>query len=126
MDGFAGPIKLTCADHNGHQPTFVQQFDGSKWVKVATIAPQTDKVQPLLDADAKAYAEKNARLAEAHGSLRQQVVREAAIRAQLVKPAANPPRPSPCLSPQAGRGEEARCALLSPACGERLGEGPGE
>ena len=61
MEGFAGPIKLTCKDHNGHQPTFVQQFDGSKFVKVSDmIAPLTDKVQPLLDADAKAYAEKNA------------------------------------------------------------------
>ncbi len=61
MEGFAGPIKLTCKDHNGHQPTFVQQFDGTKFVKVSDmIAPLTDKVQPLLDADAKAYAEKNA------------------------------------------------------------------
>ncbi len=61
MEGFAGPIKLTCQDHNGHQPTFVQRFDGTKYVKVSDmITPLTDKVQPLLDADAKAYAEKNA------------------------------------------------------------------
>jgi branched-chain amino acid transport system substrate-binding protein len=61
MEGFAGPVKLTCQDHNGHQPTFVQRFDGTKFVKVSDlIAPLTDKVQPLLDADAKAYAEKNA------------------------------------------------------------------
>jgi branched-chain amino acid transport system substrate-binding protein len=61
MEGFAGPVKLTCADHNGHQPTFVQRFDGTKFVKASDmIAPLTDKVQPLLESDAKAYAEKNA------------------------------------------------------------------
>ena len=61
MEGFAGPVKLTCQDHNGHQPTFVQRFDGTKFVKVSDmITPLTDKVQPLLDADAKTYAEKNA------------------------------------------------------------------
>ena len=60
MDGFAGPFKLTCADHNGHRATFVQRFDGDKYVKVSDwIEPQTEKVQPLLEADAKAYAEKN-------------------------------------------------------------------
>ena len=60
MDGFAGPIKLTCADHNGHRPTFIQRFDGTKYVKVSDwIEPLNDKVEPLLQADAKAYAEKN-------------------------------------------------------------------
>ena len=61
MEGFAGPIKLTCADHNGHRPTFVQQWDGAKWVKVSDwIEPLAEKVQPLLEADANGYAEKNA------------------------------------------------------------------
>ena len=61
MEGFTGPIKLTCADHNGHRPTFVQRFDGTKYVKVSDwIEPMTDKVGALLKADAKAYAEKNA------------------------------------------------------------------
>ena len=61
MEGFAGPIKLTCADHNGHRPTFVQQWDGAKWNKISDwIEPLSEKVQPLLEADAKAYAEKNA------------------------------------------------------------------
>ena len=42
-------------------PTFVQQWDGTKWVKIGDrIAPMTDKVKPLLDAAAKDYAEKNA------------------------------------------------------------------
>ena len=61
LEGFAAPFKLTCADHNSHSATFVQQWDGAKWVKVSDpIAPATDKVEPLLDEAAKAYAEKNA------------------------------------------------------------------
>jgi branched-chain amino acid transport system substrate-binding protein len=61
MEGFAQPIKLTCADHNGHLSTFMQQWDGKKFVKISDpIPPMTDKVQPLLDSAAKDYAEKNA------------------------------------------------------------------
>ena len=30
MEGFAAPFKLTCADHNGHSATFIQQWDGSQ------------------------------------------------------------------------------------------------
>ena len=61
LEGFATPFKITCADHNSHGATFVQQWDGSKWVKVSdNIAPASDKVQPLIDEAAKAYAEKNA------------------------------------------------------------------
>lgn len=61
MESFAGPLKLTCADHNGHLATFVQQWDGAKFDKVSDwITPLSDKVEPLLAAGAKAYAEKNA------------------------------------------------------------------
>ena len=61
MEGFAGPIKITCTDHNGHRPTFIQEWDGSKYVKASDwLEPLTDKVMPLLESDAKAYAEKNA------------------------------------------------------------------
>ena len=60
LPDFAGPIRLTCTDHNGHRPAFVQQWDGAKWVKITEpIEPMPDKVQPLLDAAAKDYAEKN-------------------------------------------------------------------
>ncbi len=34
--------------------------------------------------------------------------------------------PSPCLSPQAGRGEDKTPRAPLPACGERRGEGPGD
>ena len=61
LDGFAVPLKTTCADHNSHSATFVQQWDGAKWVKVSDlIAPDAARVEPLLDQAAKAYAEKNA------------------------------------------------------------------
>ena len=35
LAGFAPPLKLSCADHNSHGATFVQQWDGAKWVKVS-------------------------------------------------------------------------------------------
>jgi branched-chain amino acid transport system substrate-binding protein len=61
LEGFSGPIKITCADHNGHRPTFIQEWDGTKFVKVSDwLEPLTDKVMPLLETDAKTYAEKNA------------------------------------------------------------------
>ena len=61
LDGFAVPFKTTCADHNSHSATFVQQWDGAKWTKVSDlISPDAAKVEPLIDEAAKAYAEKNA------------------------------------------------------------------
>ena len=61
LAGFAVPFKTTCADHNSHSATFVQQWDGAKWTKVSDlIGPDSARVQPLLDEAAKAYAEKNA------------------------------------------------------------------
>ena len=61
LEGFAGSFRTTCADHNSHSATFVQQWDGAKWVKVSgLVTPDTARVQPLLDEAAKAYAEKNA------------------------------------------------------------------
>jgi branched-chain amino acid transport system substrate-binding protein len=61
LDGFAGPFKTTCFDHNSHSATFVQQWDGAKWVKISDlIGPDAARVEPLIDEAAKAYAEKNA------------------------------------------------------------------
>jgi branched-chain amino acid transport system substrate-binding protein len=60
LDGFAGPIDVSCTDHNGHHAAYVQQWDGTKWVKTSDwITPMKDKVQPLLDAAAKDYVTKN-------------------------------------------------------------------
>jgi branched-chain amino acid transport system substrate-binding protein len=60
LPAFAAPLKISCADHNGHQPTYLQQWDGSKWVKVSDwVAPMTERVQPLLDAAARDYVSKD-------------------------------------------------------------------
>ena len=61
LEGFASPLKLSCDDHNSHSATFVQEWDGARWRKVSdAVASASDKVQPLIDAAAKSYAEKNA------------------------------------------------------------------
>jgi len=60
MEGFTQPLKLTCTDHNGHLATFMQEWDGKKFVKISDPIPaMTEKVQPLLESAAKDYAEKN-------------------------------------------------------------------
>ena len=60
LDGFAAPLKLSCADHNGHGPLFVQEWDGNQYVKVSeTINPAPIKVEALQEAAAKDYVEKN-------------------------------------------------------------------
>ena len=42
-------------------PPIMQQWDGTKWVKVSDwIEPMKDKVMPLLEAAAKDYVGKNA------------------------------------------------------------------
>lgn len=59
LDGFAGPVKLSCADHNGHFATYMQEWDGSKYVKVSgDLKASMDKVSPLMNAAAKDYTEK--------------------------------------------------------------------
>ena len=60
LAGFGAPLKVTCSDHNGHQATYLQQWDGAKWVKVSDwVAPMTERVQPLLDAAARDYVSKD-------------------------------------------------------------------
>ena len=61
LEGFTGPLALSCSDHNGHRPAFMQEWDGTKWVKISEpIEPMTQQVRSQLDAAAKDYAEKNA------------------------------------------------------------------
>jgi len=58
---FGAPLKVSCTDHNGHQATYLQQWDGRKWVKVSDwVPPMTERVQPLLDAAANDYVSKDA------------------------------------------------------------------
>jgi branched-chain amino acid transport system substrate-binding protein len=58
--GFASPVRTSCTDHNGHHKVYVATWDGTKWVKGSDwIEPMKDKVRPLIEAAAKAYAESN-------------------------------------------------------------------
>ena len=51
---------ISCTDHNGHQPAYVQQWDGTKWSRVSDwIAPMTERLRPLLEAAAKDYVSKD-------------------------------------------------------------------
>ena len=58
---FGAPIEaVSCSDHNGHHAAYMQQWDGTKWVKVSDwIAPMKERVRPLLEAAAKDYVSKN-------------------------------------------------------------------
>jgi branched-chain amino acid transport system substrate-binding protein len=57
---FGTPIHVTCTDHNGHSAVYMQQWDGTKWMRVSDlIQPMKDKVMPLLKAAAEDYVKKN-------------------------------------------------------------------
>ena len=60
LPGFGAPItNVNCSDHNGHHAAYMQQWDGSKWIKITDwIAPMKDKVRPLLMDASKEYVEK--------------------------------------------------------------------
>ena len=53
---FTAPIKATCENHGSGGSIFMQQWDGSKWVKTSDlIAPMTDLVRAELEAAADQY-----------------------------------------------------------------------
>ena len=60
LPGFGAPTHVTCQDHSGHSLVYVQQWNGSKWVKASDwTAPETSKVLPLVYEAAKDYVTKN-------------------------------------------------------------------
>jgi branched-chain amino acid transport system substrate-binding protein len=60
LEGFAAPIHLSCADHNGHNLIFVVQWDGTKWTKTSeSLEPIKDKVMPLIQSAAQDYVKAN-------------------------------------------------------------------
>ncbi len=73
LGGFAAPITgVNCSNHNGHGSAFVQQWDGTKWVKISDwLSPMKDKVEPLIQQAAEVLCGEGHRLAQAHRSLRQ-------------------------------------------------------
>ncbi len=57
---FGTPIHVTCADHNGHSPVYMAQWDGKAWHRISDwIKPMNDKVEPLLKQSAADYVKKN-------------------------------------------------------------------
>ena len=60
LDGFTEPIRITCRDHNGHRPTYIQQWHGAEWLKISgQIQPMKSRLEPLIDAAAKEFIAKN-------------------------------------------------------------------
>ena len=56
LEGFANPITITCKDHSGAHPIYIQQWTGEGWQKVSDwITPMKDRVRPKLIAAADAY-----------------------------------------------------------------------
>jgi branched-chain amino acid transport system substrate-binding protein len=60
LENFATPVKLSCADHNGHNAISLVEWDGTKWVQQpGTLEPIKDKVLPLIQSAADEYAKAN-------------------------------------------------------------------
>jgi len=60
LPGFAAPIHLSCADHDGHNLISVVQWDGTKWTKTSeTLEPIKNKVMPLIESAAENYVKAN-------------------------------------------------------------------
>ncbi len=57
---FVRPIEVTCEDHEGGGPVFIQQWDGNKWERVSDwIQPIAEVVRPQIEEAAKQYAKEN-------------------------------------------------------------------
>jgi branched-chain amino acid transport system substrate-binding protein len=61
LPDFAAAITgISCADHNGHQAAYVQQWDGTKWSRVSGwISPMTERLRPLLQAAVSDYVSRD-------------------------------------------------------------------
>ncbi|MGI9412634.1 MAG: ABC transporter substrate-binding protein, partial [Hyphomicrobiales bacterium] len=54
--GFTNPIKVTCEDHSGAHPIYIQQWDGKGWKSVSDwLTPMVDRVRPKLEKAAEEY-----------------------------------------------------------------------
>jgi len=62
LPGFGPAFKVSCANHGGPGRAYIQQWDAKakKWNKVSDFySPDMDVIQPLIEADAAAYAKEN-------------------------------------------------------------------
>ncbi len=58
LAGLIQPITLSCADHEGGGPIFIQEWDGAGWRSASPwLPPMHDVVRPLIEASAGRYAE---------------------------------------------------------------------
>ena len=56
LANFAADLKGDCADHEGGGSIFIQQWNGSDWVRITDpIPPMVDIVRPLLEKAADSY-----------------------------------------------------------------------
>jgi len=56
LAGFTGPVKGSCADHEGAGSIFIQQWNGSDWERTTDlIPPMNDVVRPMLEEAADKY-----------------------------------------------------------------------
>lgn len=60
LEGFAKPVKITCADHEGPGLSAIQQWDGKQWKIVSDYyEPDMEVIQPLIDEDSASFANEN-------------------------------------------------------------------
>ena len=60
LEGFMTPIRITCEDHSGAHPVYIQQWDGKAWRKVTDwFDPMREVVRPMLEQAAAEYVKAN-------------------------------------------------------------------
>lgn len=61
MTGMIAPFSLSCEDHTGNAGAWVLEWDGARFASVSDLlVPDQASVAPLVDAEARKYAEANA------------------------------------------------------------------
>ena len=60
LAGFAQPLKVTCEDHEGNGPVYIQQWNGQTWDMVSDwISPMREVVRAQIEKAAAEYAKEN-------------------------------------------------------------------
>ena len=60
LAGFTRPLKVTCEDHEGNGPVYIQQWNGETWDMVSDwISPMRDVVRAQIEKAAAEYAKEN-------------------------------------------------------------------
>ncbi len=61
MAGMIGPFSTACNNHAGHAGAWMMQWDGGKFARVSDLlSADQEMIAPLVEAEAKKYAEANA------------------------------------------------------------------